>query len=57
MKVIVHYSQKNNHQLGKIAAQVHAQAVIQKIKSLSCPDSQKIELIKEIKKTIAEPFC
>ena len=50
MNIIVHYPEKpeDRHELEKRVAQTHADAVLQTIKSLQCPKSQKEELLKAI---------
>jgi hypothetical protein len=55
MNVIVHYPKKEEdiRELQKRVAEVHAQAVIRTIQALSCPKEQKLELIKDIKQTVA----
>ena len=56
MNVMMHYPNnvKNMLELKKRIAEIHAQAVIQNIQSLSCPKEQKLELIKEIKQSFRE---
>lgn len=54
MGIIVHFPEDREMQreLSKRVATVHAQTVIEKIKTMSCPADQKVELINAIKKYI-----
>jgi len=47
MNIIVHYpeSEEAKQELAKRVAIVHAQAIVQRVKSLSCPLTQKIALL------------
>lgn len=47
MNIIVHYpeSEAAKRELSKRVAIIHAQAIIQKVKSLSCPLEQKLALL------------
>ena len=50
MNVVVHYpiSKENINKLKNRVAKVHAEAVSTYIKKLTCPKSQKIEIIKSL---------
>ena len=52
MGVIMHYpaTQENQKELSKKVAAVHAQAVMEQIKSMPCPIEQKAELVEAIKR-------
>lgn len=54
MNIIAHYPESENakQELSKRVAIVHAQAIIQKVKSLSCPLTQKIALLDAVIKKI-----
>ncbi len=47
MNIIVHHPEREDakRELSKRVAIVHAQAIIQKVKSLSCPLAQKLTLL------------
>ncbi len=47
LNIIVHYptDKEKQRELAKRAAIVHAQSIVQKVKSLSCPLEQKIALL------------
>ena len=49
-KITVHYpnDEKKKTELAKKVSAVHAQTVIEKIKSMSCPMEQKAEMINKI---------
>lgn len=53
MNIIVHYPQSAEAitELEKRVTTVHIEAVTAHINSLSCPKSQKLELIEELKKS------
>lgn len=50
MKIIVHYpkTEEGKQELARRVASVHADAVLSRIKSLDCPDQQKLALIDAI---------
>ncbi|WP_394522234.1 hypothetical protein [Lacrimispora sp. JR3] len=50
MNMIVHYpkAEADQKDLGKKAALIHNQAVLQYLKQLSCPNYQKQALLKEM---------
>ena len=52
MGIIVHHPETPEAQkeLAKRVAQVHAQTVVERIKSISCPIDQKAELIDAVKR-------
>ena len=52
MGVIMYYpaTQENQKELSKKVAAVHAQAVMERIKSMPCPIEQKAELVEAIKR-------
>lgn len=52
--VVVHYpkGKQAQQELGKKVADVHAQTVIELVKSMSVPSDQKIQLINKIKNYI-----
>ena len=52
MGVIMHYptTPEKQEELSKKVAAVHAQTVMENIKSMSCPVEQKAELIEAIKR-------
>ena len=52
MGIIIYHPETPEAQkeLAKRVAQVHAQTVVERIKSLSCPTEQKAELINAIKR-------
>lgn len=52
MEVFVYYPKANKDmkELEKRVAMVHAQAVIQYIQRMSCPQKQKLQLINALKK-------
>ncbi len=52
MGVIMHYptTPEKQEELSKKVAAVHAQAVMERIKSMPCPVVQKTELVKAIKR-------
>lgn len=53
MNIVVHYPKSADAiaELGKRVAEVHIEAATAHINSLSCPKSQKLELIEELKKS------
>ena len=53
MNIVVHYPKLADAiaELGKRVAEVHIEAVTAHINSLSCPKSQKLKLIEELKKS------
>ena len=54
--LIVHYPKtaEGQEELAKRISDVHAAAVTQRIKSLNCPTSQKLELLDAVIETIKE---
>ncbi len=56
MKIIVHYPEREEakQELSKRVAIVHAQAITQKVKSLSCPLAQKLALLDRVIEKIKE---
>lgn len=56
MNIIVHYpeSQEAKSELARRVAVVHAQSVVQKVKSLSCPLEQKIALLEAVKQHVLD---
>ena len=52
MGVILHYpaTPENQKELSKKVAAVHAQMVVEQIRSMSCPAEQKAELVEAIKR-------
>jgi len=50
--IIIHHPQapEAQNELAKRVAQVHAQTVVERIKSISCPAEQKAELINAVKR-------
>jgi len=56
MNIIVHCpeSEEAKQELAKRVAIVHAQAIVQKVKSLSCPLTQKIALLDAVIEKIKE---
>ena len=56
VNVIVYYPKtpEGQEELAKRVADAHAMAVDQKLKSLNCPDSQKLELLDAIIRTVKE---
>lgn len=53
-KLIVHYPQteKGKEELAQRVSDVHAAAVNQRLKSLNCPTSQKLDLLDAVIKTV-----
>lgn len=53
MNIIVYYPQSEEvlHDLQKKVADVHAEAVLQYLQKLSCPQAQKQKLIDELSKS------
>lgn len=51
MNIVVHYPKSADRaaELEKLVAKVHIEAVTAHINSLSCPKSQKLELIEKLK--------
>lgn len=56
MNIIVHYpeSQEAKRELARRVAVVHAQSIVQKVKSLSCPPEQKIALLEAVEQHIRD---
>lgn len=56
MNVIMYYpdSEEAKRELSRRVAVVHAQSVVQKVKSLSCPLEQKIALLEAVKQHILD---
>lgn len=56
MNIIVHYpdSEEAKRELERRVAVVHAQSVVQKVKSLSCPLGQKLALLDAVIETIKQ---
>ena len=54
--LIVYYpkTEEGQLELAKRVSDVHAAAVIQRIKSLNCPTSQKLELLDAVIETVKE---
>lgn len=52
MGVIIHYptAPEKQEELSRKVAAVHAQTVMERIKSMPCPVEQKVELIEAIKR-------
>ena len=52
MKIIVHYpkSEKGLSELCEKVAEIHTEAIISYLNSLSCPKEQKIQIIEKIMK-------
>lgn len=50
--IIIHHPQtpEAQNELTKRVAQVHAQTVVERIKSISCPVEQKVDLINAVKR-------
>ena len=50
MKAIVHYPKNRDYQeeLSQKVAAVHAEAILRKLQTISCPKEQKIQIIKDI---------
>ena len=50
--IIIHHPQtpEAQNELTKRVAQVHAQTIVERIKSMSCPVEQKAELIDAVKR-------
>jgi len=56
INLIVYYpkTEEGQIELAKRVSDVHAAAVTQRIKSLNCPTSQKLELLDAVIKTVKE---
>ena len=56
IKLIVYYpkTEEGQIELAKRVSDVHAAAVTQRIKSLNCPTSQKLELLDAVIETVKE---
>ena len=56
IEVVVHYpkTEEGQIELAKRVSDVHAAAVSQRIKSLNCPTSQKLELLDAVIETVKE---
>ena len=55
MNVVVHFPKKPEHiaALRERVAVVHAQAILQRLQKISCPKEQKLQIIREIKQSLA----
>ena len=51
MKIIVHYpkSEKGLSELCERVAEIHTEAIISHLNSLSCPKEQKLQVVEKIK--------
>lgn len=56
MKVLVHHPQRvaSVHELRQKVAVIHADAILQYIQQLSCPQEQKLKLIEIIKNLVTK---
>lgn len=56
MNIIVHYpdGEEAKQELARRVAVVHAQSVVQKVKSLSCPLEQKMALLEAVKQHVLD---
>ncbi len=56
VNVIVYYpkTEEGKDDLARRVADVHASTVTQRIKSLNCPDRQKLELLNAVIETVKE---
>ncbi len=56
VNVIVYYpkTEEGKDELARRVADVHASAVTQRIKSLNCPDRQKLELLDAVIDTVSQ---
>lgn len=56
MNIIVHYpdSEEAKQELARRVAVVHAQSVVQTVKSLSCPLEQKLALLDAVIETVKQ---
>lgn len=61
INIVVHYpkTEAGRQELANRAAQIHADSIIEKIKSLKCPAEQKVKLldavIEDAKKAVEKP--
>ena len=56
VNIVMHFptSKKGKAELARRVSDVHASAVSQKLKSLNCPTSQKLELLDAVIETVKE---
>ena len=56
ISVIVHFptTEEGKEELARLVSDVHAAAVIQRIKELNCPTQQKLDLLDAVIKTAKE---
>lgn len=54
MNIIIHYpeTEEAKQELARRVAVVHAQAIMQKVKSLQCPLEQKMDLLDAVKEIV-----